>query len=132
MIIDQLDAPVDGSLVPTVGGHYYTDPQIFALEQEHIFEQMWFCAVLSADLAKPGDWKTVTVGREQLMTIGWFKTGFDRVMAVTDRVLAWLGDTRIWHLAEVVRQRTEQSVARIRLRLQSLLRPRTKRPMEQP
>ena len=67
MIIEKLDAPVEGSLVPTVGGRYYTDPEVFAREQEHIFEQMWSCVVLGADLSKPGDWKVVTVGREQLI-----------------------------------------------------------------
>lgn len=67
MIIDQLEEPVAGSIVPTVSGRYYTDPTIFALEQEFIFERMWFCAVRSADLAKPGAWKVVTVGREQII-----------------------------------------------------------------
>ncbi|MFI1539813.1 aromatic ring-hydroxylating dioxygenase subunit alpha, partial [Streptomyces anandii] len=31
------------SLVPTLPGEYYTDPEVFALEQERIFEAMWFC-----------------------------------------------------------------------------------------
>ena len=33
------------SLISTLPGRYYTDPAIFALEQERIFEGMWFCAV---------------------------------------------------------------------------------------
>lgn len=67
MIVDKLDEPPAGSLLPTIEGHYYTDPGIFALEQEHIFETSWFCVVLSADLAKSGDWKVVTVGREEVI-----------------------------------------------------------------
>lgn len=67
MIIEQFDQPVEGSLVPTVGGRYYTDPAIFALEQEHIFEQSWFCVALAADLAGAGAWKVADIGREQLI-----------------------------------------------------------------
>ena len=33
------------SLISTLPGHFYTDPQIFALEQAKIFEDMWFCAI---------------------------------------------------------------------------------------
>ena len=36
------------SLISTLAGHYYTDPEVFALEQQKIFETMWFCAVRSA------------------------------------------------------------------------------------
>ncbi|MEU6117481.1 aromatic ring-hydroxylating dioxygenase subunit alpha [Streptomyces sp. NPDC047117] len=55
------------SLIATLPGDDYTDPEIFRLEQEHIFESMWFCAARSADLAKPGAFKTVDVGRESVL-----------------------------------------------------------------
>jgi Rieske 2Fe-2S family protein len=55
------------SLISTLPGSYYTDPTIFAMEQEDIFEAMWFCAVRSADLDKPGAFKTVQVGRESVL-----------------------------------------------------------------
>ena len=42
------------SLISTLPGSYYTDATIFAMEQEKIFESMWFCAVRAADLDKPG------------------------------------------------------------------------------
>ncbi len=67
MIIDKLHAPVDGSLVRTVSGSYYVDPEIFALEQTRIFEQMWCCVAWAKDLASPGDYKVVQVGGEQLI-----------------------------------------------------------------
>ena len=57
------------SLIPTLAGHYYTDPAIFALEQSSIFEKMWFCAVRSADLAEPGSFRRVQVGRESVLVI---------------------------------------------------------------
>ncbi|WP_354644704.1 aromatic ring-hydroxylating oxygenase subunit alpha [Kitasatospora camelliae] len=55
------------SLIPTLPGPSYTDPAIFALEQERIFEQMWFCAVRASDLDKPGSFRTVQVGRESVL-----------------------------------------------------------------
>jgi Rieske 2Fe-2S family protein len=55
------------SLIPTLPGHTYTDPAIFDLEQEKIFEQMWFCAVRSADLPAAGNFRTVQIGRESVL-----------------------------------------------------------------
>ncbi|RJQ92258.1 aromatic ring-hydroxylating oxygenase subunit alpha [Amycolatopsis panacis] len=55
------------SLLPTLPGRHYTDPGIFAREQERIFETEWFCAVRSADLAAPGDFETVQIGRESVL-----------------------------------------------------------------
>ncbi|MFJ5177994.1 aromatic ring-hydroxylating dioxygenase subunit alpha [Streptomyces griseoviridis] len=62
-------SPVPGtpSLIPTLPGRYYTDPEIFRQEQEHVFESMWFCAVRGADLAGPGAFRTVQVGRENVL-----------------------------------------------------------------
>jgi len=62
-------AAPDGSLQPTLPGRYYTDPAVFAREQEHIFESMWFCAVRSGDLATPGAFRTVQVGRESVLVV---------------------------------------------------------------
>ena len=55
------------SLIPTLPGSTYTDPAIFAQEQEKIFEQMWFCAVRSADLPDAGNFRTVQIGRESVL-----------------------------------------------------------------
>ncbi|MFF0160455.1 aromatic ring-hydroxylating dioxygenase subunit alpha [Streptomyces sp. NPDC005263] len=55
------------SLIATLPGSSYTDPGIFAQEQERIFEAMWFCAVRSSDLAGPGSFRTVEVGRESIL-----------------------------------------------------------------
>ncbi|WP_328809009.1 aromatic ring-hydroxylating oxygenase subunit alpha [Nonomuraea montanisoli] len=55
------------SVIPTLPGRYYTDPELFALEQKNIFEAMWFCVVRSSDLPKPGSFKTVQVGTENLI-----------------------------------------------------------------
>lgn len=56
-----------GSLIATLPGHRYTDPENFRREQERIFEQEWFCAVRSADLERPGAYRTVSVGRESVL-----------------------------------------------------------------
>ncbi|WP_277209905.1 aromatic ring-hydroxylating oxygenase subunit alpha [Isoptericola croceus] len=55
------------SLIKTLPGSAYSDPEMFAREQELIFEKMWFCAARSADVGKPGAFKTVQVGRESIL-----------------------------------------------------------------
>jgi Rieske 2Fe-2S family protein len=55
------------SLLATLPGSCYTDENIFALEQEKIFERMWFCAVRASDIPKPGTFRTVQVGRESIL-----------------------------------------------------------------
>jgi Rieske 2Fe-2S family protein len=62
-------APGAPALLPTLAGDAYTDPGWFAAEQERIFERMWFCAVLAADLPTPGSFRTVTVGRESVLLV---------------------------------------------------------------
>ena len=64
------DAPTPGgTLVPTLSGHYYYEPEIFAAEQERIFEQKWYCAVRSADLPAPGAFRKIQVGRESVLVV---------------------------------------------------------------
>ncbi|MGM0931687.1 MAG: aromatic ring-hydroxylating oxygenase subunit alpha [Actinomycetota bacterium] len=58
---------ISESLIATLPGNTYVDAEIFKTEQERIFEQMWFCAVRSEDLAKPGAYKTVQIGRESVI-----------------------------------------------------------------
>ena len=55
------------SLLSTLPGTYYTDENIFALERQRIFEQMWFCVARAADLAGPGAFRTVQVGGENII-----------------------------------------------------------------
>ena len=57
------------SLIPTLPGHYYTDPEVFAREQSRIFETMWFCAVRASDLPNPGSFRSVQVGRESVLVV---------------------------------------------------------------
>jgi Rieske 2Fe-2S family protein len=55
------------SLLATLPGHYYTDADLFAREQERIFETMWNCVARSADLDRPGAFRTIQVGRESIL-----------------------------------------------------------------
>ncbi len=55
------------SLLPTLPGRYYTDPQIFAAEQALIFERMWFCAARASDVPTPGAFRTVQIGTESVI-----------------------------------------------------------------
>ena len=57
------------SLLATLGGDYYTNAAVFAAEQTTIFETMWICAVRSADLADPGQFKKVQIGRESVLVV---------------------------------------------------------------
>jgi Rieske 2Fe-2S family protein len=57
------------SLMRTLPGAAYTAPAVFAAEQERIFERMWNCVALAADLAGPGAFRTVTVGRESVVLV---------------------------------------------------------------
>lgn len=62
-------APGSPTLVHTLGGQAYTDPAYFSAEQATIFEQMWFCAALVADLPNAGSFRTVEVGRESVLVV---------------------------------------------------------------
>ncbi|HKT01011.1 MAG TPA: aromatic ring-hydroxylating dioxygenase subunit alpha [Rugosimonospora sp.] len=55
------------SLVATLPGRAYTDADLFAAEQRSVFEAMWYCAARAGDLAAPGAFRTVTVGRESVL-----------------------------------------------------------------
>jgi glycine betaine catabolism A len=55
------------NLLNTLPGHYYTDPAQFAREQERVFERMWFCAARADDVAAPGRFRTVHIGRESVL-----------------------------------------------------------------
>jgi Rieske 2Fe-2S family protein len=63
---DFLDKP---ALLATLGGDFYTSQPVFAAEQEQIFENMWFCAARAGELADPGQFKTVQVGRESVLVV---------------------------------------------------------------
>ncbi|SHN45825.1 aromatic ring-hydroxylating oxygenase subunit alpha [Cryptosporangium aurantiacum] len=56
-------------LPATLPGRYYTDPEVFAREQERIVERMWFCAVRADDLAASGAFRTVRIGRESVVLV---------------------------------------------------------------
>ncbi|GAB3847090.1 aromatic ring-hydroxylating oxygenase subunit alpha [Nesterenkonia populi] len=76
MIIDHLDEPLPGSsLRPTPPGHAYTDPSIFASEQAEIFEKMWNCVLRADALPSVGHWKTVRIGREEVIVVRTRKAG---------------------------------------------------------
>ncbi len=57
------------ALLATLGGDFYTSQTTFAAEQDLVFEKMWFCAARSAELATPGRFKTVQVGRESVLVV---------------------------------------------------------------
>nr|WP_232663092.1 aromatic ring-hydroxylating dioxygenase subunit alpha [Pseudonocardia sp. TRM90224] len=62
-------SPISTSLISTLAGSYYTDPAIFAREQEQIFERSWTCVALVADLAATGAFQKVQAGRESVVLV---------------------------------------------------------------
>ena len=57
------------SLIRTLPGQLYTDPEVFALEQARIFESMWFAVARSGELGEPGKFVTKQVGTESVIVI---------------------------------------------------------------
>jgi glycine betaine catabolism A len=57
------------SLLATLPGDHYTDPTIFALEQERIFARHWIAAARASDLDVPGKYRTVHIGRESVLLV---------------------------------------------------------------
>ena len=53
----------------TFPGRYYYDPAIFALEQERIFARMWIYGGVANSLAKPGDYRTLTIANESVIVV---------------------------------------------------------------
>lgn len=76
MIIDHLEEPLPGSsLLRTPEGQAYTDTAVFAAEQVEIFEKMWNCVLRADALPSPGSWKTVRIGREEIIVVRTRKAG---------------------------------------------------------
>jgi glycine betaine catabolism A len=60
---------VAGSLLRTLPGYCYTDPGVFAREQELIFEGHWLCAARSAEIPGAGQFQVVQAGRESVLIV---------------------------------------------------------------
>jgi glycine betaine catabolism A len=59
--------------LPTAGftlpGRYYTDPALFAAEQERLFAGGWACVGREEDVAAPGDYRLVELAGESLILV---------------------------------------------------------------
>ena len=53
----------------TLPGRYFTEPDIYRLEQERIFSTMWVCVGRADAIPRPGDYFLADVGRESLLVI---------------------------------------------------------------
>ncbi len=50
-----------------VSRRVYTDPEIFELEMERIFERSWVCIGHESEVPNGGDYKTTSIGKEPLI-----------------------------------------------------------------
>lgn len=57
------------SLVPPGRAHrsFYTDPALFELEMERIFERSWVFVAHESEIPEPGDFKTTSIGRQPVI-----------------------------------------------------------------
>jgi Rieske 2Fe-2S family protein len=55
------------SLIPTLPGAFYVDPEIFEAEQRDVFSRQWICTVRSIELEEPGSFQTFDVGGESVI-----------------------------------------------------------------
>ena len=62
-------ARLETPFVSTLAGHYYYDPEIYELEQERIFAQMWVCVGRAEAISGPGAYQVVTIGRESIIVV---------------------------------------------------------------
>ena len=53
----------------TLPGRYYTAPEVFAAEQERIFQQNWICVGRDAALADPGDYMLAEIAGESIIVL---------------------------------------------------------------
>ncbi|WP_432827128.1 aromatic ring-hydroxylating oxygenase subunit alpha [Dactylosporangium sp. CA-092794] len=58
-----------GSLAPTLPGHAYTDPAVFAAEQERIFAREWMYVVRADELTGPGRAVRRQVGPDNVIVL---------------------------------------------------------------
>jgi hypothetical protein len=56
-------------------------------------------------------------GKDQLLTLGWFKWGYDRVMLVKDAIVGWIVKTQAWQAVSAFRERVKLGWRRLRTRL---------------
>lgn len=59
----------EAPFLSTLPGRYYYDPEIYDLEQERIFSQMWVCVGRVEAFPVAGSYKTVTIGHESIIVV---------------------------------------------------------------
>lgn len=64
-----LEATAPPSLIPTLPGRYYTDPEIFAREQELIFGRQWIYVGRSDQLPKAGDFLSPELAGQSVIIV---------------------------------------------------------------
>ncbi|AJY74432.1 aromatic ring-hydroxylating oxygenase subunit alpha [Paenibacillus beijingensis] len=69
MAMNQMKTYGEGTLIPTLKGHFYTDPTIFESEMKNIFMKSWFCVGFANEAAQPGQYFTAKIGNENVIII---------------------------------------------------------------
>ena len=69
---------IDGAR--TLPREYYTSPEIFGHELEHIFTKRWLCVGREDRIPNPGDWFTQQIGKESIIVLRDREGGYPRVL----------------------------------------------------
>ncbi|MGN6679646.1 MAG: aromatic ring-hydroxylating oxygenase subunit alpha [Streptosporangiaceae bacterium] len=64
-----MSVDAQASLVPTLDGRSYTDPAVFGMECERIFERQWYYAGRADEIQRPGMFIRRQVGRETVLLV---------------------------------------------------------------
>jgi phenylpropionate dioxygenase-like ring-hydroxylating dioxygenase large terminal subunit len=70
-IAEQIDGQTTPGLPPShyLDNRIYTDPEIFALERDHIFARCWKFVCHASELRAPGDYRLVTVAGQEIILL---------------------------------------------------------------
>ena len=60
------EQPTKSQPVKSLDGRYYTDPDIFAQEQQNLFARTWQFACHSSAVQNIGDYVSFTIGTEDM------------------------------------------------------------------
>jgi Rieske 2Fe-2S family protein len=64
-----IEPPADQSLTRTLPGRFYHEPAIWELERDRLFSRAWVCVGRADHFPAAGDYRTVTVGLENVVIL---------------------------------------------------------------
>ncbi|MEM8632984.1 MAG: aromatic ring-hydroxylating dioxygenase subunit alpha [Pseudomonadota bacterium] len=86
-------------LVRSLDARYYTDPEIYRVEQDNVFARTWVFACHASELEKPGDYTAFEIAGENLFSImgrdGVIRTFYNVCQHRAHQLVQGSGTTRV-------------------------------------